>query len=96
MILTRKTIRRMLLGLTIISLALTIFAVTAVTPAYAAAGDYCITKKVCGWCHSNWCPNGSGILYYGKYTQCFTKDGKLISTTPGTCTFSACGLGTCQ
>lgn len=97
MIQTRKITRHILIGLTIVSLALTIFAATAVTPAYAAAGDYCIRKSVCGWCHSATCTaGGQGLLYYGYWTQCFNKAGQLISSSPKTCGYIICGLGTCQ
>jgi len=84
-----------LASLVVASLVLTLVSAIAVPPAFAGAGDYCITTSTCGWCHSRWCPNGYGVLYYGNLKKCYNASGRLISTSAW-CDWSPCGVGQCN
>jgi hypothetical protein len=83
--------------LTIASLVLTVVSVIAVPPAFADSGDYCYTYSQCGWCHSSWCPGGSGVLYNGNIQYCYNYRGELLPGYPKAwCSWTPCGFGRCE
>jgi hypothetical protein len=90
-----KLSRALLSALILASLILTVTATILPQPVSADTGDYCNTQAVCGWCHSNWCPGGSGIQYYGNIKQCYHANGTRFSVESW-CDGSPCGWGVCQ
>lgn len=65
-------------------------------PACPCYGFGCtVTVETCGWCHSNWCPGGYGVLYNGYIEYKYNSQCALTDTKYG-CRYTPCGLGQCQ
>lgn len=58
-------------------------------------GACCITHESCGWCHSNWCPGGYGVLYKGYMKTCYDANENQTSFDMW-CGNIPCGVGACQ
>lgn len=97
---TQKRITISVRLMLLVSLALLTLGIISVQPVHAASPCYpgtacCVTSTQCGWCHSNWCPGGIGVLYNGNLKVCYDKNGNQTSVT-GSCSWAPCGIGSCN